>query len=76
MDRIHKVHFDLDSDNNTIINAFIDFILDMYDEQLFFQRNNMSTLLKQIEIKDKEKEYDMDKIVSSSKMKKLNKLPK
>lgn len=78
MDRIHRVHFDLDSDNNEVINRFIDFILDMYDEQLYFQRNNMPTILSQIKTKDKDKdkEYDMDKIVSSSKMKQLNKLPK
>lgn len=74
MDKIHRVHFDIDSDNNDIINAFIDFILSMYDEQLYFQRNNMSTILDQIDKKDKE--YDMDKIISSSKMKKLNNLPR
>lgn len=74
MDKIHRVHFDIDSDNNDIINAFIDFILSMYDEQLYFQRNNMSTILDQIDKKDQE--YDMDKIISSSKMKKLNNLPR
>ena len=76
MDKIHQVHFDIDSDNNEIVNEFLNFILNMYDEQLFFQRQNMTTILKQVEEKDKDKEYDMDRIVSLSKMKKLNNLPR
>lgn len=36
-DRINKIHFDLDYDNNKAINNWFEFILNMYDEQLFFQ---------------------------------------
>lgn len=43
-DRINKVHFDLDYDNNEIINLWLEFILNMYDEQLYFQSQRIPKL--------------------------------
>ena len=74
MDRIHRVKFDLESDNNEVINSFFDFILNMYDEQLYFQINNLPTLLTTIIEKEKETEKpnkEIEDAVSKSKIKKL-----
>lgn len=35
----NELYFDLEHDNNEIINYWFDFILNMYDEQLFFNQN-------------------------------------
>lgn len=46
--RINNIYFDLEHDSNDEINDFIDFILDMTDEQLFYmgnQLNNASILM-------------------------------
>lgn len=73
IDRIHRVKFDIDSDNNDEVNAFIDFILNMYDEQLYFQRNNIPTILSTIKEKDINEVENMEEMVSKSKIKKLPK---
>jgi Fic family protein len=69
MDRIHRIKFDINSDNSDAVNAFLDFILNMYDEQLYFQMENMPKLLK--EISRKQPYGDLDNIVSKSNIKKL-----
>lgn len=43
-DRINRVHFDIDYDNNQTINKWFDFILNMYDEQLYFQLTRLPAL--------------------------------
>lgn len=73
MDRIHKIKFDINSDNNEAVNAFLDFILNMYDEQLYFQVENIPSLLR--EIKREQQYSNFDSIVSKSKIKKLPKNP-
>lgn len=40
-DRINRIHFNLDYDNYNAINSWFDFILNMYDEQLYYQKNNI-----------------------------------
>lgn len=36
---IHNIYFDLEHDNNEMLNYWFDFILNMYDEQLFNKQN-------------------------------------
>lgn len=40
--RINNIYFDLEHDSNKEINDFIDFILDMTDEQLFYMENKLN----------------------------------
>ena len=48
--RINKVQFSLEADDNIAINRFIDYLLNMVDEQLFYAKNK---LLKYAETLDK-----------------------
>ena len=74
-DRINRVHFDIDYDNEKTINRWFDFILNMYDEQLYFQFNRLpqyEDALRQIERLKNEndeiaqiaKKFKIDKIKS------------
>ena len=49
-DRLNAVQFSLDADDNIAINRFIDYLLNMVDEQLFYAKNK---LLKYAETLDK-----------------------
>lgn len=40
-DRINRIHFNPSHDNYDAINGWFEFILNMYDEQLFYQKNNL-----------------------------------
>ena len=41
VDIIDRIHFNLQDDNNDMLNKWFDFILNMYDEQLYFQENQI-----------------------------------
>ncbi len=41
VDIIDRLHFNLQEDNNDILNKWFDFILNMYDEQLYFQETQI-----------------------------------
>ncbi len=41
VDIIDRIHFNLQDDNNYMLNKWFDFILNMYDEQLYFQENQI-----------------------------------
>ena len=42
--RVNNVQFDIDKFDNEAINKWFDFILNMYDEQLYFQMNRIPSL--------------------------------
>ena len=68
VDILDSIYFDLDHDNNEQINRWFNFLLNMYDEQLFMNSNminNMDDVIERIQnIKDK---WDNDKIVQFKK---------
>ncbi len=41
VDIIDRIHFNLQDDNNDMFNKWFDFILNMYDEQLYFQNTQI-----------------------------------
>lgn len=49
--RLNRIYFDLkhSSENEIAINNWLDFILSMYDEELFFQTNRLPVLLADLE---------------------------
>lgn len=68
VDILDSIYFDLDHDNNEQINRWFNFLLNMYDEQLFMNSNminDMDDVIERIQnIKDK---WDNDKIVQFKK---------
>ncbi len=44
VDCINRIYFNIDVDNNKAINNWFDFILNMYDEQIYYQTNRMPEL--------------------------------
>lgn len=47
--RINRIPFDKDTFDNETINKWFDFILNMYDEQLYFQQNRIPDLVRAFE---------------------------
>lgn len=41
VDIINRIHFNLDDDNNDMLNKWFNFILNMYDEQLYYQETQI-----------------------------------
>ena len=67
--RINNIYFDLEHDSNKEINDFIDFILDMTDEQLFYMGNqleNASSIMKNI--KDTVSINEIERIAKSMRL--------
>lgn len=44
VDILNRIRFSLDADNNAMLNRWFEFILNMYDEQLFYQTNKVTSL--------------------------------
>jgi fido (protein-threonine AMPylation protein) len=74
VDKLNRIHFDMEHDNNDIINSWFDYILSMYDEQLFFQSTKLPSLKKFVESGERPLVENMEKIVKTSNIKKLKKL--
>ncbi len=72
VNRLDNIYFDLEHDSNEQINDWFDFILNMYDEQLFYQTNRLPSLkegfdrLRKFESSD----LQMAKIAEKSQIKK------
>lgn len=69
---LDSIYFDLDHDNNDIINKWFDFMLNMYDEQLYVNENlitNMDDIVVKIDrIKQNMKKFDQ-RILKKNKIK-------
>ncbi|MDO4369232.1 MAG: Fic family protein [bacterium] len=68
VDILDNIYFDLDHDNNTQINKWFNFLLNMYDEQLFMNSNminNMDDIIERIQ-KIKERQ-GTEEIIQSKK---------
>lgn len=73
VDKLDRIHFDINYDNNEKINNWFEFILNMYDEQLYFQETrlpkfeqaliNIQSLKKsEDDLNNVAKKFEMDKI--------------
>lgn len=72
-DRINKIHFNLDYNNEKTINNWFEFILNMYDEQLFFQSQRIPTYENTFK-RIKEMKDDNDDIINIAKQFKIDKI--
>lgn len=75
-DKINKIHFNLDYDNEKTLNNWFEFILNMYDEQLFFQMQRIPTYeeaFKQIP-NMKDADNDLSEIAKKFKMDKIKRI--
>lgn len=74
-DRINRIYFDLNHDNNEAINRWFDFILNMYDEQLYYQSNRIPHLEKSLNninsLKSTDDDNDLIVVAQKSKINKL-----
>lgn len=69
-DRLNKIKFNMEEDTNDEINAWFSFILNMYEEQLFYQSNR----LKELERKFKTLTLRDSTILEKASKSKINKL--
>lgn len=67
---INKIYFDLEHDNNEWINKYLDFMLNMYDEQLYYQTNRLSQL-DEYEYQDDSIYDNFEQRVNKSRVRKL-----
>lgn len=76
VDRIDNIYFDLEHDNTDAINRWFEFILNMYDEQLYYQNQRMPNLEKYFKIvgskKDSIEGYELKKVAQTSGINKLS----
>lgn len=50
VNRLNDIYFDLEHDSNHEINNWLNFVLDMVDEQIYYSTNNMSKLENQLHL--------------------------
>lgn len=72
VDILDSIYFDLKHDNNEAINNWFEFILNMYDEQLYYQTTRIPKLEKYINTVNNDVDYKMMKELAKSKIHKLS----